>query len=188
MQGQSGLRAGSEDHLLLDAGAVYFNFGLAGEIMLGATRGGNEFDSGREIKEIEVDGTIAPLKGFRRRSRVAPKLTVNLLELTVDALKAAIAGSSVAAYPASPATKTHDEITGGAIKDTDYITNVAYVGTLSGATEDVIIILDNCLCESGLQLSTAQGDEAVITLEFMAHALPSAPNTEPFRIRWPVVA
>ncbi|GAH65086.1 unnamed protein product, partial [marine sediment metagenome] len=56
---------------------------------------------------------------------------------------------------------THDVITGGDIDDTDYIANVALVGTISGKAQDVICIVKNALADAGFSLTTAPRDEAV---------------------------
>ena len=93
---KSGLSGDTAKRILVDAGAVYFNYGLPGERLLGATRGGNEFNPGRTIKDIEVDGVKGSTKGLRRVAEVRPQLTCNLIELSLDNLLKAIAGANQA--------------------------------------------------------------------------------------------
>ncbi|MBA7587176.1 hypothetical protein ES708_29194 [subsurface metagenome] len=64
---------------------------------MGATRGGNEFNLNREIRDIEVDGVRGSVKGLRRRTVCRPQITCNLIELSLDNLIKAIAGANQAA-------------------------------------------------------------------------------------------
>ena len=85
----------------------------------------------------------------------------------------------------SGAAVTHDKIRGGDIDLTDYISNVALVGTISGKTNDVICIVENALADAGLSLSTAHRDEAVPSIVFTGHYDPATPTVEPWEIRYP---
>jgi len=91
---KSGLNADTPGRIFVDAGAVYLNYGLPDERLLGATRGGNEFNLNREIRDIEVDGVRGSVKGLRRRTVCRPQITCNLIELSLDNLLKAIAGAN----------------------------------------------------------------------------------------------
>jgi len=91
---KTGLNAATPDRILIDAGAVYLNYGLSTERLLGATRGGNEFNLNRTVKDVEVDGVMGSTKGLRRVTEVRPQLTCNLIELSLDNLLKAIAGAT----------------------------------------------------------------------------------------------
>ena len=93
---KSGLNADTPDRIFVDAGAVYLNYGLSGQRLLGATRGGNEFNLNRVIRDIEVDGVKGSTKGLRRVTEVRPQITCNLIELSLDNLLKAIAGANSA--------------------------------------------------------------------------------------------
>jgi len=93
---KSGLNADTPKRIFVDAGAVYLNYGLPSERLLGATRGGNEFNLNREIRDIEVDGVRGSVKGLRRRTVCRPQITCNLIELSLDNLLKAIAGANSA--------------------------------------------------------------------------------------------
>ncbi|MBA7551643.1 hypothetical protein ES705_44191 [subsurface metagenome] len=82
-------------------------------------------------------------------------------------------------------TATHDVITGGDIEDSDYIDNVALVGTITGKGNDVICIVKNALADAGFSLSTAPRDEAVPVIVFTGHHAAGDPDTEPWEIRYP---
>lgn len=91
---RSGMTSSTPDRIFIDAGAVYINYGLADQHLLGATRGGNEFNLNRVIKNIEADGLKGAVRGMKRVTEVNPQITANLLELTVANLVAAIAGAT----------------------------------------------------------------------------------------------
>lgn len=91
---RSGVSADTPDRIVIDAGAVYINYGLTDERLLGATRGGNEFNLNRVVKNIEVDGPKGGVKGMKRVTEVNPQITANLIELSVENLIAAIAGGN----------------------------------------------------------------------------------------------
>ena len=93
---KSGLNVDTPGRIFVDAGAVYLNYGLPSERLLGATRGGNEFNLNREIRDIEVDGVRGSVKGLRRRTVCRPQITCNLIELSLDNLLKAIAGANSA--------------------------------------------------------------------------------------------
>ncbi len=90
---RSGITSKTPDSIFIDAGAVYLNYGLADQRLLGATRGGNTFNLNRVIKNIEADGLKGAVKGMKRVTEVNPQITANLIELSVANLVAAIAGA-----------------------------------------------------------------------------------------------
>lgn len=190
-QGRSGARADSGKYIWVDAGAVYLNYGLPGERLLGATRDGNSFTPGRTIREIPVDGALGPVKGFRRRERVAPQITCNLLELTVENLLHAIAGAT-STKGVGEGLEGYDIIKGGPILDEAYIPNVALVGTIAGSEKPIVCIIKNALADAGLDLETAPQDEVVPSITFTGHfgfndVTGEFDYDEPWEIRYPEV-
>lgn len=99
MTARHGISSDTPKSIFIDAGAIYFNYGLSNEKRLGATRGGNEFNPGRVSKNIEVDGLKGAAKGMKRITEVNPQMTVNMIELSVYNLIKAIAGASSAETP-----------------------------------------------------------------------------------------
>ena len=91
---KSGLNSKTSERIFVGAGAIYLDYGLSTERRLGATRGGNEFNLNREIREVEIDGVKGPTKGLRRVTVVKPQITCNLIELSLDNLIKAIAGAN----------------------------------------------------------------------------------------------
>ena len=171
--------------LFVDAGAVYLNYDELDERLLGATRGGNTFTIEQDVREIEVDGARGPVKGLRRIIEVRAQIVANLLEMTTENLKAALAGATVD----ENTNTTHDIITRElTIKDSDYLKNVALVGEISGSQEPVICIVKNALADGNFSVNTADKDEAGIEVTFTGHFDPENLDEEPWEIRFPKMA
>lgn len=167
-----GYNASVPDHLLLDAGAIYKNVtfdSVAGTFSgeaLGATQGGNEFSFSQEMRQIQADGAKGRTKGLVVIDSEEALLTVNLLEQTAANIKLSIAGATL-----DTSDVNYDLIKpSGKIADTDYLTNIAYVGRVSGSLKPVVIILENALSIEGLNLKPEDKKEAVLPIKFAAHA------------------
>lgn len=181
-QGLNGTSSSTPNSLLLDAGEIYINYVDVDNLgdSVGATRGGTSVAFNRDMRDIEFDGRRGRTKGMVRRENIDPEMSGELLEITRENLEMAIAGSIT----------TDGVITGGEIKDGDYI-NVAYVGRISGKSDPVVIVLKNCLVSIG-EISTADRDEATLPVTFMAHHdlsdldADEVPN-EPWEIIYPPV-
>lgn len=182
-----GITTETVKRFFVDAGAVYVNYGLGNERLLGATRDGNEFVVEQEVREIPVDGAKGPLKGARRIVNVYARITANLIEMTAENFLLALPGADATAYP-DDVSKTHDSIRRiRNIQLTDYVDNIALVGTISGSDQPIICIVENALADGNLQLSTADNDEAALTIQFTAHFDPADLDTEPWEVRYPTI-
>jgi len=82
------------ENIVIDAGVVYINYGEIGERILAPTRGGNGFVVERTIKDILYDGRKGKTKGMRRIIEENAKLTVALMDLSMDNLALALAGAT----------------------------------------------------------------------------------------------
>lgn len=170
----TGVTSTSFDNFLIDAGAVYINYDLADERILGATNGGNSFQIETEIRSMEVDGLRQDAIGQKRIINVSARITVNLIELTAENVSLALAGSTIADYtPAGGTAATHDSITRSRNLATfDYIQNIALVGKMQGKTDNFVGILYNALSDGGIELGMEDEGEASIELAFTAHVDP----------------
>jgi hypothetical protein len=167
----TGITSTSLSNFVVDAGAVYVNYGEADERLLGATRGGNTFTIEVEQREMEIDGVRQAVRGTKRIISVVATMTVNLLELTAENLALALTGSEITTFTQEPAiTPTHDVIRRvREIGSMDYLTNIAIVGKVNNATENFVGILYNALASGGLELAMEDESEASIELTFTAH-------------------
>ncbi len=175
-----GVSTDTPDRILIDAGAVYTGWTSVGSpgTLLGATKGGNIFELNRTIRRMDPDGAKGPVKGFRRIEEVVATLTVNLMEITEANLLKALAGSSA----------TDHVLTGAEIDDSDYISKVALVGTITGfdgTSAPIICVLENVLVDGPLVMNLNPKDEAIIQLKFTAHYLDSDLDSEPWSITYP---
>ncbi|MFU1594044.1 hypothetical protein [Streptococcus dysgalactiae] len=181
---------------LINAGAVYKNLAWNQEQtqwegeLLGATSDGNKLKIEQKYRTIEVDGVFVPAVGQKVLESQSASLEINMKELTAENLRLAINGSlGTGDGKTSPAD--YKVIGGkGKLENTDYITNIGLVATLSGTNKPVIVILDNALCTSGLEFDTKDNDEAVVTMTFEAHANEEQIDdlTLPCRIYYPEVS
>lgn len=178
-------------NLIFDAGVLYKNFKSPSEPgeVLGATRGGSEFNLNAEIREIEADGVPGPVKGLKRVSRAEPSININLLALTMENLKMAIPGAK--SSTAGEGFDDYDVITSGQITDDSYFENLALVAR-TGAGKPVIVIIENALADGDLSISFADNDEANPSITFAGHYDPAVLETQsdpidnmPFKIYYP---
>lgn len=168
--------------LVLDAGAVYKNWGEVGEAVISATRGGNEFTVEREIRTMEVDNVHGPVKGARRITGETVRIVANFIEFSLEMLLDALPGTT-STYNAEDDTYTIRS--SGEIADGDYITNIALVGKDSGTGEPVVCVIKNALATSGLSVKLTDKNEAVVPVTFEAHYDPAALATVPWEIILP---
>ena len=185
-----GITTDSYKKLTIDTGAVYKNYGIGGESLLGATRGGNSFTIETEYRDMEMDGAKGKVKGGRRITGVSASITANFVEMSAALFDLIMTGSDTANFPVAPAAKTHDSITRALqIEDGDFATNIAIVGEVSnGLATPIVVLISNAICDGNMEMGFNDDDEAVIPVTFSAHFLPSAMDTEPWEIRWPVIS
>ena len=195
----SGVTSNTSKHLQLDAGAFLKNYDVTTDTwatakatkLIGATAGGGTFAAVPTIRRIEVDGVKGATKGFEALDEWVVTMTANVKELTADALKLALATGSYAGTksPSTEMSNNYNKITAAnSIADSDYLTNVTWVGTLSGSNLPVIIVLKNALCTNGLSMTTADKAEGVVTLTLTGHYDPSNLDDPPFEIYYPILS
>lgn len=183
----TGLTTQTVNNFVINAGALYMNLGLPDERLLGATRDGVTFTLEQDIAEIEVDGSPGPFMGGRRILEVRPRIEATILEMTPENLKLAIAGSDSVDYTDTGATAvTHTEITRKrGLLLTDYVANIAIVGTKAGSNENFIGIIYNALQDGEISFETADSGEAGLGVTFTGHFDPANMSNEPWAIRIP---
>jgi hypothetical protein len=167
-------------NLVLGAGAIYADYGEVTEAVIGATRGGSTFTVEREIREIEQDGTYGAVKSHRQKTRVQPILMVNAMELNTTNIPKFFGGMTV-----TTSNPSYDVITEDiALADTDYLTNIAFVGETKDG-EDVVIIVKNALGDGNIEFAIEDKNEIVPEVQFTGHYATDALTTPPYEIRFP---
>lgn len=180
---------------IMDAAVIYTDIGFDGTDftgnLLGATSGGTKLTITQEYEDIEVDGTShMKVKGNKKLVSATAVIAANVKEITAKTLRMGLNANLVEA-DAGTAPAGYKQIdTKRFIDDEDYIENVALVGRISGSDLPMIAILDNAFVTTGVEIDTADNDEAVIELEFEAHATADQLHADefPWRILYPEVA
>lgn len=135
------------------------------EHVLGATNGGNKLSIIPEITPIDVDGAVVEIKGLNQKTGETGTLEVNLAQHTVESLKRAIVGKEVDSL-----IKGYTQIqTKSLIELSDYLDNITFVGTMTDGTE-VIVIMENAICSSGLELDNKNKETSVCATTFKSTA------------------
>jgi len=171
-----GLTPETPERLLVESGAVWLNYGTPQETKLGATRGGNVFEPGITVREIEVDGAPGPVKGLRRVERIAPVLRTNLVEFGHENLKRALPGMYSELVDEDAQAATYDiDLTGSdadtfKLKDSKLGTSTWELNGESTAAEikQALDALYGPGVVASVELRNAVATELVITFEMSA--------------------
>lgn len=155
------------------------------ESLICATSGGSKISITPEFYDIPVDGALVKVKGLTVKTGETATMEINPIELTPEILKMALIGDESVSTTATG----YSEITSRAIiNQGDYLQNMGYVGkTIEGSP--IIILFDNALCTSGLELEGKNKEAAVpkFTFECFADLSPEA-DTLPYHIYYPMPA
>lgn len=185
MARKTGVTKETAKRMILDAGAVYINYGEDDERLYGATREGSEFVVEQEVREVEIDGVRGPMKGTRRVIEEYVRLTVNLLEMTADNVAKALPGASVETETDGDGNDQDVVKRSLRMDDIEYFKNVALVADYSGSESPVVIMIKNALADGELNLSAEDREEAVVEVQFTGHYDPEELDDSPFEIRFP---
>lgn len=190
----SGITENTPKTVMLGAGTIHkgltFTAGSDGatgtwnftESLICATSGGSKLSIVPEFYDVPVDGALVKVKGLTVKVGETATLEINPIELTGDILNMAVIADSKASTTATGYTELTSRAT---IKAGDYLEKMGYVGkTIEG--KPIIIIFDNALCTSGLELEGKNKEAAVpkFTFECFADLSPEA-DTLPWHIYFP---
>ena len=151
------------------------------ESCVGATKGGSSVKITPEFYTVEPDGSSVAVKNFKSKIGETATMDVNLLELNADMIKASVIGADGASeIEGMSLIESKDAIVEG-----DYWENIAFVGeTLDG--KNIIVILPNALCTSGLSIEGKSGEESVGKFTFECHGdANESLTTLPYQIYYP---
>lgn len=169
--GKHGVSATTPENILLGAGTIHKNLTWEGNAwkgdIIGATSGGNSVEIKGEIKDIELDGALVKVKGLAVMQGGTATMEVNFAELSVDVMKMGMIGE---VSDESDATGYSMIQTKANIDEGDYIQNFAFVGKTANDAKDIIVIMENALCTSGLKIEGKNKENSVIALTMEAYA------------------
>lgn len=191
-KGNNGISSTTVQNIVFGAGTIHKGLKYTGstgngswnfdESCVGATKGGSTLSIVPEFYSVEPDGSTVAIKDFKRKVGEKATLEVNFLELTKDLIKSAVVGKD----GTSADTAGYDLIESkDTIAEGDYWENIAFVGeTLDG--KNIIVILDNALCTSGLSMEGKNKEEGVGKYTFECHAdATQSLTTLPYHIYYP---
>lgn len=186
--GNNGIKADTVKNIQFGAGTIHkglkyvsetgWNFA---ESCVGATKGGSSVKIEPDFYTVEPDGSSVAVKNFKRKIGEKAEMEVNLLELNADMLKASVIGAD----GVSEVEGMNLIVSKDAIVEGDYWENIAFVGeTLDG--KNIIVILPNALCTSGLTIEGKSGEESVGKFTFECHGdANESLTTLPYKIYYP---
>jgi hypothetical protein len=193
---KTGYSSTTAKQYLINAATVYTEVtyeelsGFTGTLH-GATSGGVTVTIEQSYRDIEVDGTShTKVKGNKVLESAFASATVNLKEITAESIRQSLNGEVTTADASMAPTGYKVITTKRYVEDTDYVANMAIVGTLSGTNEPVIVILDNVISTGGLEIATEDNNETIIEQTFEAHASVDQLDADefPWKILFPTVA
>lgn len=193
--GKTGVTANTPKKILFGAGTIHkdlkYTAGQTGgtgtwnfeDSIIGATNGGSTLAITPEYTKVEVDGALVAAKGLTVKTGEVATMEINFIELTKEIIKAAANGKD----GTSPDAGYELLESKGSIEEGDYFENIAFVGrTLEG--KNIIAILENALCTSGLELGAANKEGTVAAVTFESHAeLSSDLDHLPWKIYYPKI-
>lgn len=189
IMGKHGVTANTPGSIMLGAGTFHKNLKFetgkwTGEC-IGATSGGGKITITNELVDIEVDGAKVKVKGMTVKQGGTASMEVNFVELSTDVLKTTslfTEGDSDAEGFTMLKDKAH-------ITEGDYLENFGFVGMTADGSKQIIVIFDNALCTSGLELEGKNKENSVIKATFEASAaIDGDLDTLPVRIYYPELA
>lgn len=172
VMGKHGVSGTTPENILLGAGTIHKNLTWdstenkwTGEI-IGATSGGNKITIAGEIKDIELDGALVKVKGLAVKQGGTATIEVNYAELNTEIIQQASL-FTVGPPKANGYTMLVDKPN---ITEGDYIENFGFVGTTANGAKDIIVIFENALCTSGLEIEGKNKENSVFKVTMEAYA------------------
>ena len=186
---KTGITENTPKNIVFGAGTIYrdlkFETNKFTGTIIGATQGGSKFTITPEITDIEADGALVKTKGLTVKTGETASMEVNFLEVTPEILKMTTLGKENSSTSATGFTEI---VSKASIEAGDYVAGLAFVGrTLDG--KQIIVIFDNALCTSGLELEGKNKENGVVKATFECYAdLTGDLETLLYHIYYPNVA
>lgn len=182
---KSGVTASTPKNMLINAAVLYANLNYEnGEWhgdLLGATSGGAKVHASSDFEDVEVDGAIVKVRGMTLKQGEEAYIEASLIEMTPEILQMTM----VAEQMDSDISGYDLYTTKALLEDSDYIDNIAAIGTLSDGRE-IIVIMENMLCTSGFEADTKNKEKSVLKCKFECSAgFEDAHDTLPVFVYYP---
>lgn len=151
--------------------------------VLGATNGGITTNIAPSYTDVEIDGATVVVRGGKVKTGEAATMQSSMTEFSESLVKDAL---HLVEDTASAITGYKKYVSKRALEDTDYLNNIAYVGTLVSG-EQIIIIFPNALCTSAFEVKGQNKTQATYSITFECTATFAQDDLEhlPYEIHWP---
>lgn len=167
--GQTGVNKNTPDKIMFGAGTIHRNLkedlSNLEESIVGATKEGSGVTITPNFYTIAADGALVGVKGLTRKVGEKAVMKVKFLEVDPQTWKnsliAQFGDSEVEGYALLESKSD--------VEDEDYLDNIAFVGKTL-ADYDIIVILPNALCTTGLNIESKNAEEWAGEHEFVCHA------------------
>lgn len=137
--------------------------------LIGATSGGSKITIKNTYRQVEVDGVFTTPVGSDMIEEAEATAELNFIEMTLENLKMILLADSSESGSGGDFPPGYTIIKPKAkISTTDYVENMAYVGTLAGSNKPIIIIFHYAICTSGLEVEPKDKEEAIYSVTFEA--------------------
>lgn len=174
---EHGITTDTPKNLLFSSGVFYKNLTYTAPVtpatagtwsgtILGATSGGGKLSITPEYADAELDGANVKVKGAKFKVGESAQMEATMTEIAEGIIKDALHLVEDTTF-SDGAYKKFD--TQRNIADADYLTNIAFVGTLTSGKQ-VIVIMENALCTSALELEGKNKTQATYSCVFECHA------------------
>ena len=189
----TGLTSLTKRNIQLDAGALYKNYNPASDTpatasakLIGATEGGATLAIVPEVRQIAVDGAKGPTKGFEVIDSWTATLSATMKEVKPETVQLAL-GAATATTSTSP--NGYSKIVPDAdFEDSDYLTNVTWIGKIIGSSNPCMIVLKNALCLNGFNMTAADKAEGTFDVVLTAHYDVADLSAVPIEFYLPTIA
>lgn len=187
--GKHGITATTPEDILLGAGTYmsnleYKNGAWTGEI-LGATSGGGKISVAGEFYDIPVDGALVKVKGLTVKNGGTVTVEATFAELSTKVMKMATLFKE-GVTDAEGFTMLQDK---AAIAEGDYVKNFGFVGYTANNAKQIIFVMENALCTSGMEIESKNKEAATVKLTMEAYANNEGDlDTLPVKIYYPAAA
>lgn len=169
-----------ENSFIMDAGAVYLNYGEQNVQLLGATEGGNIFGIRNDIRYMSFDGVKGELSGAHRLIGSTPVIIANMIEIDYKLLNIALPGSNIS-------FRSGSVMISRAIRrllETDYIKNIAIVAQHGPTGAFIIFKIFNSFTLENIEIPFEDSKESVIECTFAGCFTPDNNINEPWEIEF----
>ena len=189
---RTGYTANTKKSFVLGEGAIFKNFVVGTDTyesaitagkLLGATQGGSTFTAKANVRNIEIDGIAGKVTDLDEIDSWDVSLQTTFIETTVATLRAALGATSTSTSITGYTKITPDND----FESSDYFTNIAFVGSMSGSNDPIVLVVKNAIGSGELSINIKNNDEGKIPCTFEGRYSIASLGSAPFEIYVPDV-